>query len=61
MKRDTKKKILLLLLAGGFIVLIKKSERVFKDYKRLARRFKRNKTKKLRELVREFYNDRLVL
>ena len=60
MKRDTKKKILLLFLAGVSLSLSKSPRGYFKIIKGLPEGFKEIKRKRLRGLVREFYNDRLV-
>ena len=60
MKRDTKKKILLLLLAGVSLSLSRSPRGYLKIIKGLPEGLKEIKRKKLRELVREFYNDRLV-
>ena len=60
MKRDTKKKILLLLLAGVSLSLSRSPRGYLKIIKGLPEGLKEIKRKRLRELVREFYNDRLV-
>ena len=60
MKRDTKKKILLLLLAGVSLSLSRSPKGYFKIIKGLPLGLKEIKRDKLRGLVREFYNDRLV-
>src|SRR3989338_7057767 len=60
MKRDTKKKILLLLLAGVSLSLSKSPRGYFKIIKGLPEGLKEIKRKRLRGLIREFYNDRLV-
>ena len=60
MKRDAKKKILLLLLTGVSLSLSKSPRGYFKIIKGLPEGLKEIKRKRLRGLVREFYNDRLV-
>lgn len=60
MKRDTKKKVLLFLLAGLSLSLSRSPRGYFKIIKGLPEGLKEIKRRRLRELVREFYNDRLV-
>ena len=60
MKRDTKKKILLLILAGVSLSLSKSPRGYLKIIKGLPEGLKEIKKRRLYELVREFYNDRLV-
>ena len=60
MKRDTKKKILLLLLAGLSLSLTKSPKGYFKILRNLPKEWKEIKRRRLKEIVKEFYNDRLV-
>lgn len=60
MKRDTKKKILLLILSGVSLALTKSPRGYFKIIKGLRENWEEIKRRRLYEIVREFYNDRLV-
>ncbi|MEK7104764.1 MAG: hypothetical protein AAB868_01855, partial [Patescibacteria group bacterium] len=60
MKRDTKKKILLLLLAGLSLSLTRTPKGYFKILRSLPKEWKEIKRRRLNEIVKEFYNNRLV-
>ena len=60
MKRDTKKKILLLLLAGLSLSLTKSPKGYFKILRSLPKEWKEIKRRRLNEIVKEFYNNRLI-
>src|SRR3972149_717626 len=60
MKRDTKQKILLLLLAGISLSLTKSPKGYFKILRNLPKEWREIKHRRLNEIVKEFYNDRLV-
>ena len=60
MRRDTKQKILLLLLAGASLSLTKSPKRYFKILRNLPKEWREIKRRRLNEIVKEFYNDRLV-
>ena len=60
MKRDTKQKILLLLLAGVSLSLTKSPKGYFKILRSLPKEWKEIKRRRLNEIIKEFYNDRLV-
>ena len=60
MKRDTKKKILLLLMAGVSLSLTRTPKGYFKILRSLPKEWKEIKRRRLNEIVKEFYNERLV-
>lgn len=60
MKRDTKKKILLLLMAGVSLSLAKTPKGYFKILRTLPKEWEEIKRRRLKETIKEFYNDRLV-
>ena len=60
MRRDTKQKILLLLLAGGSLSLIKSPKGYFKILRNLPKEWREIKRRRLNEIIKEFYNNRLV-
>lgn len=60
MKRDTKKKIMLLLLAGLSLSLSRTPKGYFKILRSLPKEWKEMKRRRLNEIIKEFYNDRLV-
>ena len=60
MKRDTKQKILLLLLAGVSLSLTKSPKGYFKILRNLPKELKEIKRRRLNEIIKEFYNNRLV-
>lgn len=60
MKRDTKQKILLLLLAGVSLSLSRTPKGYFKILRNLPKEWKDIKRRRLNEIVKEFYNNRLV-
>jgi len=60
MKRDTKQKILLLLLAGISLSLTKSPKGYFKILRNLPKEWREIKRRRLNEIIKEFYNDRLV-
>ena len=60
MKRDTKKKILLLLMAGISLSLTRSPRGYFKILRNLPKEWEEIKRRRLKEIVKEFYNNRLV-
>ena len=60
MRRDTKQKILLLLLAGVSLSLIKSPKGYFKILRNLPKEWREIKRRRLNEIIKEFYNNRLV-
>ena len=60
MRRDTKQKILLLLLAGVSLSLTKSPKGYFKILRNLPKEWREIKRRRLNEIVKEFYNNRLV-
>lgn len=60
MKRDTKKKILLLLITGVSLSLAKTPKGYFKILQTLPKEWKEIERRRLKEIIKEFYNDRLV-
>ena len=60
MKRDTKKKILLLLMAGISLSLTRSPRGYFKILRNLPKEWKEIKRRRLKAIVKEFHNNRLV-
>ena len=60
MRGDTKEKILLLLLSGLVMSLSKSPKGYYKILNDLPRQLKEVRRKRLHDIVREFYNDRIV-
>src|SRR3989339_1876799 len=60
MRRATKQKILLLLLAGVSLSLIKSPKGYFKILRNLPKEWREIKRRRLNEIIKEFYNNRLV-
>ena len=60
MKRDTKQKILLLLLSGISLSLTKSPKGYLKILRNLPKEWKEIKRRRLNEIIKEFYNNRLV-
>src|SRR3989339_498470 len=60
MRRDTKQKVLLLLLGGVALGLTKSPRGYFKILRNLPKEWREIKRRRLNEIIKEFYNNRLV-